>query len=68
MREIIDAVHQSRIGCRRAYLPHDLPPKSATYYYFAAWRGDGTDQAIRGGGRGVGVLAGRSHVKAIDGF
>ncbi|MFE9773497.1 transposase [Streptomyces sp. NPDC005931] len=21
-----------------AYLPHDLPQKSATYYYFAAWR------------------------------
>lgn len=26
--------------------PHDLPPKSATYYYFALWRDDGTDQAI----------------------
>jgi transposase len=29
-----------------AYLPRDLPPKSATYYYFARWRDDGTDQAI----------------------
>ncbi|WSK73305.1 hypothetical protein OG295_36565 [Streptomyces sp. NBC_01276] len=28
------------------WLPHDLPPKSATCYYFAAWRDDGTDQAI----------------------
>ncbi len=28
------------------YLPHDLPPKNATYYYFAAWRDDGTDQVI----------------------
>ncbi|WP_254398458.1 transposase, partial [Streptomyces sp. AC558_RSS880] len=29
-----------------ACLPHDLPQKSATYYYFAAWRDDGTDQVI----------------------
>ena len=27
-------------------LPHDLPPKSATYYYFAKWRHDGTDKSI----------------------
>ncbi|MBQ1076870.1 transposase, partial [Micromonospora sp. C31] len=27
-------------------MPHDLPPKSATYYYFALWRDDGTDQVI----------------------
>jgi transposase len=33
-------------GCQWAYLPHDLPPKSATYYYFALWRDDGTDQAV----------------------
>jgi transposase len=26
--------------------PHDLPPRSAAYYYFAKWRDDGTDQAI----------------------
>lgn len=29
-----------------ALLPSDLPPKSATYYYFAAWRDDGTDRRI----------------------
>lgn len=47
MREIINAIlYQGRTGCQWAYLPHDLPPKSATYYYFAAWRDDGTDQAI----------------------
>jgi transposase len=28
------------------YLPHDLPPKSATYYYFGKWRDDGTDKTI----------------------
>lgn len=38
--------YQNRTGCQWAYLPHDLPPKSATYYYFALWRDDGTDQVI----------------------
>jgi transposase len=47
MREIVNALlYQGRTGCQWAYLPHDLPPKSATYYYFAAWRDDGTDQVI----------------------
>ena len=27
-------------------LPHDLPPKSTVYDYFARWRDDGTWQAI----------------------
>lgn len=35
-------LHQGRTGCQWAYPPHDLPQKSATYYYFAAWRDDGT--------------------------
>ncbi|MCZ9348588.1 transposase [Streptomyces mutabilis] len=47
MREIVNAIlYQGRTGCQWAYLPHDLPQKSATYYYFAAWRDDGTDQGI----------------------
>lgn len=47
MREIVNAIlYQGRTGCQWAYLPHDLPPKSATYYYFAAWRDDRTDQVI----------------------
>jgi transposase len=47
MREIINAIlYQSKTGCQWDYLPHDLPPKSATYYYFAKWRDDGTDQVI----------------------
>ena len=47
LREIINAIfYQNRTGCQWAYLPHDLPPKSATYYYFARWRDDGTDQQI----------------------
>lgn len=47
LREILNAIfYQSRTGCQWAYLPHDLPPKSATFYYFALWRDDGTDAAI----------------------
>jgi transposase len=47
LREILNSIfYQNRTGCQWAYLPHDLPPKSATYYYFAVWRDDGTDQAI----------------------
>ncbi|MER5618118.1 IS5 family transposase [Streptomyces sp. NPDC059153] len=46
-REIMNAIfYQNRTGCQWAYLPHDLPPSSATYYYFQTWRKDGTDQAI----------------------
>ncbi|GIG63566.1 DDE transposase [Longispora fulva] len=45
--EIVNAIfYQIRTGCQWAYLPHDLPPKSATYYYFALWRDDCTDQVI----------------------
>jgi transposase len=47
LREIVNSIfYQNRTGCQWAYLPHDLPPKSATYYYFALWRDDGTDQVI----------------------
>jgi transposase len=32
MREIVNAIlYQGRTGCQWAYLPHDLPQKSATY-------------------------------------
>jgi transposase len=47
MREIVNAIlYQSRTGCQWDLLPHDLPPRSAVYYYFAKWRDDGTDQTI----------------------
>jgi transposase len=47
MREIVNAIlYQSRTGCQWEYLPHDLPPRSATCYYFAKWRDDGTDQVV----------------------
>jgi transposase len=47
MREIVNAIlYQARTGCQWRYLPHDLPPHTAVYYYFARWRDDGTDQTI----------------------
>ncbi|GHB80178.1 hypothetical protein GCM10010306_087900 [Streptomyces umbrinus] len=47
MWEIVNSIlYQSRTGCQWAPLPNDLPPKSATYYYFGAWRDDGTDRQI----------------------
>jgi len=45
--EVVNAIlYQGRTGCQWTYLPHDLPPKSATYYCFATWRNEGTDQVI----------------------
>jgi transposase len=47
MREIVDAIlYQTRTGCQWRYLPRDLPPYGAVYYYFALWRRDGTDKQI----------------------
>ncbi|MER5531456.1 transposase [Streptomyces sp. NPDC002677] len=47
MREIVNAIlYQARTGCQWRHLPHDLPPKSAVYYYFALWRDDGTAETV----------------------
>ncbi|GGO22445.1 hypothetical protein GCM10011576_41790 [Micromonospora parathelypteridis] len=47
LRAIVNAIfYQNRTGCQWMYLPNDLPPRSAVYYYFRLWRDDGTDQAI----------------------
>jgi transposase len=47
MREILNAIrYVARNGIPWAEMPHDLPPKSAAYYYFATWRDDGTDEKI----------------------
>lgn len=47
MREIVNAIlYQTRTGCQWRYLPKDLPPYGAVYYYFALWRKDGTDKQI----------------------
>jgi putative transposase len=43
MREIVNALlYLNRAGCQWDMLPHDLPPKSSVYIYFAQWREDGT--------------------------
>lgn len=43
LREVINAIlFQVRSGCQWDMLPHDLPPKSTVYRYFARWRDDGT--------------------------
>lgn len=45
MREVLNALlYLNRSGCQWDMLPHDLPPKSTVYEYFAAWRADGTWQ------------------------
>lgn len=47
MREVVNAMlYIDRSGCQWDMLPHDFPPKSTVYEYFAAWREDGTTQRI----------------------
>jgi transposase len=47
MREVLNAIfYVLRSGCQWDMLPHDLPPKSTVYDYFAQWRDDGTWQKI----------------------
>ena len=47
MREILNAIfYINRSGCQWDMLPHDLPPKSSVYVYFARWRDDGTWQTL----------------------
>ena len=47
LREVVNAMlYLSRSGCQWDLLPHDLPPKSTVYDYFAAWRADGTWQRV----------------------
>ena len=47
LREVVNAIlYLNRTGCQWDMLPHDLPPKSTVYGYFAHWRDDGTWQQI----------------------
>src|SRR6187200_2304259 len=47
MRAVLDTLlYQNRTGCQWDMLPHDFPPKSTVYDYFAQWRDDGTWQQI----------------------
>lgn len=43
LREVVNAVlYRLRTGCSWELLPHDFPPKSTVYEYYARWRNDGT--------------------------
>jgi transposase len=42
VREVFNAiVYVNRTGIAWKYLPHDFPPHSTVYYYYAAWRDEG---------------------------
>src|SRR5271154_4746300 len=47
MRDVVNSMlYLNRSGCQWDMLPHDLPPKSTVYEYFAAWRDNGTWQQM----------------------
>jgi putative transposase len=47
LREVINAIlYLNHAGCQWDMLPHDLPPKSTVYGYFAHWRDNGTWQKL----------------------
>ena len=46
-REIVNGLlYVTRTGCQWRALPHDQPPWRAVYWYFMAWRDDGTLRRI----------------------
>jgi transposase len=46
-REIVNAIlYVLRTGCQWRALPHDLPPWGTAWWYFRAWRIDGTWERI----------------------
>jgi len=47
LREVINTIlYLNRTGCQWDMLPHDLPPKSTVYDYFARWRDSDTWQKL----------------------
>jgi transposase len=47
LREIVNAiVYLDRTGMAWAYLPHDFPPASTVYGYYAEWQKDGTTERL----------------------
>lgn len=60
LRDVTDAImYINRSGCQWDMLPHDFPPKSTVYEYFAQWRDDGTWTTF------LGAL--RTRVRTADG-
>lgn len=42
VREVLNAIlYVNRTGIAWKYLPHDFPPHTTVYYYYAAWRDEG---------------------------
>ena len=42
VREVFNAIlYVNRTGIAWKYLPHDFPPHTTVYYYYAAWRDEG---------------------------
>ena len=47
LREIVNAIlYLDRTGMAWAYLPHDFPPASTVYGYYAEWQQDGTTEKL----------------------
>jgi putative transposase len=47
MRDVLNALfYLARTGCAWRMLPKDYPPKDTVYYYFKAFRQDGTWERI----------------------
>ena len=63
LREVLNAIfYLVRSGCQWRLLPHDFPPWRTVYEYFAAWKRDGTWEAVNGAlRRQARVAAGRPH-------
>ncbi len=63
LREVVNALlYLNREGCTWRALPHDFPPWRTVYDYFAAWKADGTWEAVNGAlRRKLRVKEGRPH-------
>jgi putative transposase len=63
LRAVANALfYLNREGCTWRALPHDFPPWRTVYDYFAAWKADGTWEAVNGAlRRKLRVAAGRPH-------
>lgn len=63
LRDVVDAIfYLNHEGCTCRALPHDFPPWRTVYEYFAAWKADGTWDAVHGAlRRTLRVKEGRPH-------
>lgn len=53
-REIVNALlYVAHTGCQWRALPDDLPPWRIAYWYFMAWKKDGTLDRLHGELRGI---------------